>query len=76
MLGDVRTPGNFRLMRGSDVLNAIALAGGTNESYDQLTATLQRDGRVTDLDLTAIAAGDKTANLSLQSGDTISDFAD
>ena len=71
VLGDVKTPGNFRLMRGSDVLNAIALAGGATEPYNQLNATLQRDGRVTDLDLTAIGAGDPNANLKLQPGDTI-----
>ena len=71
ILGDVRTPGNFRLLRGSDVLNVIALAGGLNGAFNQFNATLQRDGRVTDLDLTAIEAGDAQANLKLQAGDTI-----
>ena len=71
VLGEVKAPGNQRVLSGSNLLNVIALAGGTSKPFSEYTATLQRDGRVIDIDLAGIAAGKDEANLKLQNGDTI-----
>lgn len=71
VLGEVKVPGNQKVAPGGKVLNAVALAGGTTGPFEQFNATLQRDGRLIDIDLSAISAGDPTTNLTLQSGDTI-----
>ena len=71
VLGEVKAPGNQKLTPGGNILNAIALAGGTIDQPNQYDVTLQRDGRNLNIDLPGILAGDQKTNLTLQSGDTV-----
>ena len=72
VVGEVKKPGTFTLMRESRVLDAIAAAGGLTDLASTDQAQIVRATReVIPLNLEAILKGDDKANLPLQMGDVI-----
>lgn len=71
VVGEVQKPGVYMLERGSKLLEAITLAGYT-ENSDPAKATIHRGAETLPVDLSQFLAGnDLTANLPLTPDDTI-----
>lgn len=72
VLGDVKAPQRVPLTpRGERLLEAIALAGGTNEALDRMTVQISRGGVVQRMPAAQIIR-DPRQNIILQSDDIIS----
>jgi polysaccharide export outer membrane protein len=72
VLGDVKAPQRIPLTpRGERLLEAIALAGGTNEALDRMTIQISRGGVVQRMPAADIIR-DPRQNIILQSDDVIS----
>lgn len=71
VLGDVRQPGRAPLGVNSDrILDVIAAAGGSARTTDDLTISIQRDGRIYTAPLSAVTT-EFGENVRLQRGDVI-----
>lgn len=69
--GFVRSPGAHQVQPGSDILQALAQAGGLARPPDQVTGTLQRGQAKLPIDLAKVLSGDSEANIKLLSGDVL-----
>lgn len=76
VLGQVNRPGSFVLKKNLTALEAIALAGGFTKiaAIDGTRVIRQQDGRkqVFPIKVSAIMRGDRSYDIPLESGDTIS----
>ncbi len=71
VLGDVRQPGRAPLGVNSDrILDVIAAAGGSARSTDDLTISIQREGRTYTAPLSAVTT-EFGENVRLQRGDVV-----
>ena len=71
VLGDVRQPGRVPVGVNRDrILDVIAAAGGSARSVDDLTISIQRDGRTYSAPLSAVTT-QFAENVRLQRGDVI-----
>ena len=71
VLGDVRQPGRAPLGVNSDrILDVIAAAGGSARTTDDLTISIQRDGRIYTAPLSAVTT-EFGENVRLQRGDVV-----
>ncbi|WP_269220430.1 polysaccharide biosynthesis/export family protein [Brevundimonas vesicularis] len=71
VLGDVRQPGRAPLGVNSDrILDVIAAAGGSARSTDDLTISIQREGRTYTAPLSAVTT-EFSENVRLQRGDVV-----
>lgn len=71
VLGDVRQPGRAPLGVNSDrILDVIAVAGGSARSTDDLTISIQREGRTYTAPLSAVTT-EFGENVRLQRGDVV-----
>jgi polysaccharide export outer membrane protein len=72
VLGQVRTPGVFRLSSDINVLQGVARAGGVTEEADLQGALLIRDARVVPVNFERLLkSGDFTQNILLRPNDAI-----
>lgn len=73
VLGEVRTPGTFRLSPFSNVFHALYNAGGINDIGSLRNIKVFRDGkRIADLDVyDYLFKGKDTGNIRLQEGDVV-----
>ena len=66
VLGQVRSPGAYRVPQGAGPLEAVALAGGALPTADR-TATVIRDRQ----DVLSVSLEEKPATMGLRNGDTL-----
>jgi polysaccharide export outer membrane protein len=72
VLGQVAKPGQYALMTRTNVMGALAAAGGTINLAGADEATLLRsDGTHVGIDLISLFQGDPRQNLTLTAGDTL-----
>ena len=71
LAGQVKSPGMIKLLKGSTLLDALALAGDVTGEREKLSATLSRDTHTIPVNLQAVWAGDHEANLPLADGDML-----
>ena len=73
VLGEVHTPGAYRLTPDMSFLAALATAGGPNEDGDQEKVHLVRphDGAATEIDFKDLVDGRADVNYSLKEGDVL-----
>jgi len=73
VIGEVRSPGVYALLPGSNVIDAIMLAGGPNASADLTGVTVQhRDAsEITTVDLSGMVSGNFKTDYIVRNGDII-----
>jgi polysaccharide biosynthesis/export protein len=72
VLGQVSKPGQYPLMTKTNVMAALAAAGGAINPVAADEATLlRRDGTHVGIDLISLFAGDPRPNLTIAAGDTL-----
>lgn len=75
VLGEVRGPGTFPMLKGTRVAEAIGGAGGTtflaNIDGIRIVRGTEASARVITVDLAAIRGGDMSTNVQLHSGDIV-----
>lgn len=76
--GDVNKPGVFPIDGDTSLLKAVSLAGGflKNGAYTQIKVMRAKEGeakgsKAIDIDVPALMAGNESADLTLQAGDTV-----
>jgi polysaccharide export outer membrane protein len=75
VLGEVRAPGTFPLVKQTRVAEALGMQGGPTifANIDEIRVIRSLDGKSTvlEIDMAAIRAGDLTTNIQLYAGDII-----
>lgn len=72
IVGQVRSPGDYQVVRGLGVLEALALAGGANPTAALTRAQILRERKMIPLDLHGLLVDGKSdGNVELLPGDTL-----